>query len=189
MGRSWAQESGPPAPPSPGKRPVPCAPDLGGSSTEGPGLCSWAGWCCVGLTALLAPGSDAKHLKTLSLSYNILGTTALSQTLQSLPVQTLLHLEVSSMVASKTDSGLVEPVVRYLTKVHGWSKHRAMGTLGHPAEAWAGAGAGRALQPWGSSLTWAVDPRWSSEPQAGPRECQAPQCSLLGVLPGGAGYP
>ncbi|XP_036159599.1 tonsoku-like protein isoform X1 [Myotis myotis] len=59
---------------------------------------------------------DAKHLKTLSLSYNILGTTALSQTLQSLPAQTLLHLEVSSIVASKTDSGLVEPVVRYLTK-------------------------------------------------------------------------
>ncbi|XP_070248665.1 tonsoku-like protein [Myotis yumanensis] len=59
---------------------------------------------------------DAKHLKTLSLSYNILGTTALSQTLQSLPAQTLLHLEVSSMVASKTDPGLVEPVVRYLTK-------------------------------------------------------------------------
>lgn len=59
---------------------------------------------------------DAKHLKTLSLSYNILGTTTLAQTLQSLPAQTLLHLEVSSMVASKSDSGLVEPMVRYLTK-------------------------------------------------------------------------
>lgn len=112
-----------PQPPSPGKRPVSCAPGLGDSSPEGPGLCSWAGWYSVELTALLAPGSDAKHLKTLSLSYNILGTTALSQTLQSLPAQTLLHLEVSSMVASKTDSGLVEPVVRYLTKVHGWAKH------------------------------------------------------------------
>ncbi|CAK6439042.1 unnamed protein product [Pipistrellus nathusii] len=59
---------------------------------------------------------DAKHLKTLSLSYNILGTTALAQTLRSLPAQTLLHLEVSSVVASKSDSGLVEPMVRYLTK-------------------------------------------------------------------------
>ncbi|XP_016072127.1 PREDICTED: tonsoku-like protein [Miniopterus natalensis] len=59
---------------------------------------------------------DAKHLKTLSLSYNVLGITALAQTLQSLPAQTLLHLEVSSVVASNCDSGLVEPVVRYLTK-------------------------------------------------------------------------
>ncbi|XP_036904697.1 tonsoku-like protein isoform X1 [Sturnira hondurensis] len=59
---------------------------------------------------------DAKHLKTLSLSYNILGTTALAQTLQSLPAQTLLRLEVSSVVANKSDAGLIEPVVRYLTK-------------------------------------------------------------------------
>ncbi|XP_045716770.1 tonsoku-like protein [Phyllostomus hastatus] len=59
---------------------------------------------------------DAKQLKTLSLSYNILGTTALAQTLQSLPAQTLLRLEVSSVVASKSDAGLMDPVVRYLTK-------------------------------------------------------------------------
>ncbi|XP_053786041.1 tonsoku-like protein isoform X2 [Desmodus rotundus] len=59
---------------------------------------------------------DAKHLKTLSLSYNVLGTTALAQTLQSLPIQTLLRLEVSSVVASKSDAGLMEPMVRYLTQ-------------------------------------------------------------------------
>ncbi|KAM7075227.1 tonsoku-like protein isoform 1-T1 [Molossus nigricans] len=59
---------------------------------------------------------DAKHLKTLSLSYNALGSTALAQTLQSLPAQTLLRLEISSVMANKSDSGLVEPVVRYLTK-------------------------------------------------------------------------
>lgn len=133
---------------------------------------------------LLAPGSDARHLKTLSLSYNILGTTALAQTLQSLPTETLLHLEVSSMVASKTDAGLVEPVVRYLTKVHGWAKHRASGNLG-----W-GRG-GRALQVLKNSVGKLPDLGSGSQgspcPQAGPRECQASQRSLLGVLPGGAG--
>ncbi|KAM5313305.1 tonsoku-like protein isoform 2-T2 [Glossophaga mutica] len=66
--------------------------------------------------ALRCAFQDAKHLKTLSLSYNILGTAALAQTLQSLPAQTLLRLEVSSVVASKSDAGLMEPVVRYLTK-------------------------------------------------------------------------
>lgn len=76
----------------------------------------------MGLMEILSSDSDAKHLKTLSLSYNALGITALAQTLQSLPAQTLLHLEVSSVVASNCDSGLVEPVVRYLTKVHGWGQ-------------------------------------------------------------------
>ncbi|KAM8786169.1 tonsoku-like protein [Rhynchonycteris naso] len=59
---------------------------------------------------------DAKYLKTLSLSYNILGPTALAQTLQSLRTQTILRLELSSVVASKNDSGLMEPMVRYLSK-------------------------------------------------------------------------
>ncbi|XP_011373143.1 tonsoku-like protein [Pteropus vampyrus] len=79
--------------------------------------------CGFGSTFLLshqaALGSafqDAKHLKTLSLSYNVLGATALAQTLQSLPAHTLLRLELSSVVASKSDSGLMEPIVRYLTK-------------------------------------------------------------------------
>ncbi|XP_066121458.1 tonsoku-like protein [Saccopteryx bilineata] len=59
---------------------------------------------------------DAKYLKTLSLSYNILGPTTLAHTLQSLRTQTLLRLELSSVVASKNDSGLMEPMVRYLSK-------------------------------------------------------------------------
>ncbi|XP_073086443.1 tonsoku-like protein isoform X2 [Manis javanica] len=59
---------------------------------------------------------EAKCLKTLSLSYNILGATTLTRVLQSLPTHNLLHLELSSVAASKSDSGLVEPVVRYLTK-------------------------------------------------------------------------
>ncbi|XP_029778912.1 tonsoku-like protein isoform X1 [Suricata suricatta] len=66
--------------------------------------------------ALGSAFQDAKHLKTLSLSYNILGTTALAQALQSLPAHTLQHLELSSVAASKSDSNLMEPVVRFLTK-------------------------------------------------------------------------
>lgn len=64
--------------------------------------------------------AEAKCLKTLSLSYNILGATTLTRVLQSLPTHNLLHLELSSVAASKSDSGLVEPVVRYLTKVRGY---------------------------------------------------------------------
>nr|XP_031546329.1 tonsoku-like protein isoform X2 [Vicugna pacos] len=59
---------------------------------------------------------DAKCLKTLALSYNVLGATALAQALQSLPAHTLLRLELSAVTASKSDTGLVEPMVRYLTK-------------------------------------------------------------------------
>ncbi|XP_045633324.1 tonsoku-like protein isoform X1 [Ursus americanus] len=66
--------------------------------------------------ALGSAFQDAKHLKTLSLSYNILGTAALAHALQNLPAHTLQRLELSSVAASKSDSGLVEPVVRYLTK-------------------------------------------------------------------------
>ncbi|XP_039109989.1 tonsoku-like protein isoform X2 [Hyaena hyaena] len=66
--------------------------------------------------ALGSAFQDAKYLKTLSLSYNILGTTALAQALQSLPTLTLQRLELSSVAASKSDSGLIEPVVRFLTK-------------------------------------------------------------------------
>nr|XP_019572634.1 PREDICTED: tonsoku-like protein [Rhinolophus sinicus] len=67
-------------------------------------------------TALGSAFQEARHLKTLSLSFNILGATALGQTLQSLPAHSLLRLELSSVAAGKSDSGLVEPVVRYLTK-------------------------------------------------------------------------
>lgn len=59
---------------------------------------------------------DAEHLKTLSLSYNPLGTSALARTLQSLSTGALLRLELSSVAAGKSDLGLIEPVVRYLSK-------------------------------------------------------------------------
>ncbi|XP_017367154.1 tonsoku-like protein [Cebus imitator] len=66
--------------------------------------------------ALGSAFQDAECLKTLSLSYNALGVPALGRTLQSLPARTLLHLELSSVAASKGDSGLMEPIVRYLAK-------------------------------------------------------------------------
>ncbi|XP_060053300.1 tonsoku-like protein isoform X3 [Erinaceus europaeus] len=66
--------------------------------------------------ALDSAFQDAKHLKTLSLSYNALGTATLARALRSLPSSTLLHLELSSVSTGKSDSGLVEPVVRYLSK-------------------------------------------------------------------------
>lgn len=64
------------------------------------------------------PDADAERLKTLFLSYNPLGTLALGRTLQSLPTCTLLRLELSSVATGKNDLGLMEPIVRYLTKVH-----------------------------------------------------------------------
>ncbi|KAB0396434.1 hypothetical protein E2I00_012076 [Balaenoptera physalus] len=70
----------------------------------------------AGLTEALALGTGAKCLKTLSLSYNGLGTSALAQALRSLPARTLLRLELGSVAASKSDPGLMEPVVSYLTK-------------------------------------------------------------------------
>lgn len=66
--------------------------------------------------ALRSAFQGAKCLKTLSLSYNGLGASALAQALQSLPARTLLRLELSSVAASKSDPGLTEPVVSYLTK-------------------------------------------------------------------------
>lgn len=86
----------------------------------GLGLRLGSGGGCVWLTEVLVLRADAKHLKTLSLSYNILGTAALAHALQNLPAHTLQRLELSSVAASKSDSGLVEPVVRYLTKVCLW---------------------------------------------------------------------
>lgn len=59
---------------------------------------------------------DAEQLKTLALSYNTLGAPALARVLQSLPACTLLHLELSSVAASKSNSSLIEPVIKYLTK-------------------------------------------------------------------------
>ncbi|XP_054947136.1 tonsoku-like protein isoform X2 [Physeter macrocephalus] len=67
--------------------------------------------------ALGSAFQGAKCLKTLSLSYNGLGPSALAQALQSLPARTLLRLELSSVAASKSDPGLTEPVVSYLTKM------------------------------------------------------------------------
>ncbi|KAM4865019.1 tonsoku-like protein [Thomomys bottae] len=66
--------------------------------------------------ALSSAFQDAEHLKTLSLSYNALGPPALSRALQSLPVHTLLHLELGSVASSKSNLGLMDSVVRYLTK-------------------------------------------------------------------------
>ena len=85
----------------------------------GPGLHSNADGH-MELTEVLGPGADAKHLKTLSLYYNVLGTSALAQALQSLPTHTLLRLELNSVAAIKNDTSLVEPLVRYLTKVRSW---------------------------------------------------------------------
>ncbi|XP_030660311.1 tonsoku-like protein isoform X2 [Nomascus leucogenys] len=67
-------------------------------------------------TALGSAFQDAEHLKTLSLSYNALGAPALARTLQRLPARTLLHLELSSVAAGKSDSDFMEPIVRYLAK-------------------------------------------------------------------------
>ncbi|KAG3273358.1 tonsoku like, DNA repair protein, transcript variant X2 [Ictidomys tridecemlineatus] len=66
--------------------------------------------------ALGSAFQDAEHLKTLSLSYNALGALALTKALQSLPTCTLLHLELGSVAASKSDLGFMEPIVRYLAK-------------------------------------------------------------------------
>lgn len=60
---------------------------------------------------------DAVHLKTLSLSYNLLGAPALARVLQTLPACTLKRLDLSSVAASKSNSGIIEPVIKYLTKV------------------------------------------------------------------------
>ncbi|OWK04469.1 TONSL [Cervus elaphus hippelaphus] len=59
---------------------------------------------------------DTKRLKTLSLSYNGLGPTALAQVLGSLPAHSLLRLELSSVATGKSGLGLTEPVVRYLSQ-------------------------------------------------------------------------
>ncbi|XP_042525395.1 tonsoku-like protein isoform X1 [Dipodomys spectabilis] len=66
--------------------------------------------------ALSSAFQDAEHLKTLSLSYNALGPAALARVLQSLRVCTLLHLELGSVAASKSNLGLMDSVVSYLTK-------------------------------------------------------------------------
>ncbi|XP_060245185.1 tonsoku-like protein isoform X2 [Meriones unguiculatus] len=66
--------------------------------------------------ALAGAFQDAEHLKTLSLSYNTLGGPALARVLQSLPACALLRLELSSVTASKSNLGLIEPIVKYLTK-------------------------------------------------------------------------
>lgn len=58
----------------------------------------------------------ATCLETLSLSYNALGTPALARALHSLPAHSLLRLELGSVAASKSDLGLMEPVLRYLTQ-------------------------------------------------------------------------
>ncbi|KAM6148285.1 tonsoku-like protein [Rhynchocyon petersi] len=58
----------------------------------------------------------AECLKMLSLSYNKLDAQVLAQVLQSMPIRTLLHLELGSVVTRKSNAGLVDPVVEYLSK-------------------------------------------------------------------------
>ena len=59
--------------------------------------------------ALSSTFQDAWCLKTLALSYNGLGATALAQALSSLPTHCLLDLELSTVAASKSDPGLMDP--------------------------------------------------------------------------------
>ncbi|XP_027416208.1 tonsoku-like protein isoform X1 [Bos indicus x Bos taurus] len=66
--------------------------------------------------ALGSAFQDTKCLKTLSLSYNGLGPTALGPVLGSLPAHSLLRLELSSVVTGKSDVGLTDPVVHYLSQ-------------------------------------------------------------------------
>lgn len=135
VGTNWAQESG--------LSPLELGDSGQGPCTQtlrlrlprelSPRLCSRAGaGSCARLTEVLAPNSDASHLKTLSLSYNVLGATALAHTLQNLPAHSLQRLELSSVVSSKSDSGLVEPVVRYLTKVCSWGRMTSCKSLELP---------------------------------------------------------
>ncbi|KAG8515412.1 Tonsoku-like protein, partial [Galemys pyrenaicus] len=65
--------------------------------------------------ALPSSLQGATGLKSLSLSYNTLGSAALARALQSLPAHSLLHLELGA-VAPRGDSGLVEPLIRYLSQ-------------------------------------------------------------------------
>ena len=51
--------------------------------------------------ALSSTFQDTQCLKTLALSYNVLGDTALAQALSSLPAHSLLHLELSAVAATE----------------------------------------------------------------------------------------
>ncbi|XDA87142.1 hypothetical protein R6Z07M_016848 [Ovis aries] len=62
-----------------------------------------------GPVALSSTFQDARCLKTLALSYNGLGAAALAQALSSLPTHRLLDLELSTVAASKSDPGLMDP--------------------------------------------------------------------------------
>ncbi|XP_055981270.1 tonsoku-like protein [Sorex fumeus] len=66
--------------------------------------------------ALGSAFQDAQCLKTLSLSYNALGPTAMAQLLQSLRTSSLLHLDLGSVLGRPHNSDLMEPVAVYLTK-------------------------------------------------------------------------
>ena len=59
--------------------------------------------------ALSSTFQDTQCLKTLALSYNGLGDTALAQALSSLPAHSLLHLQLSTVAASESDPGLMDP--------------------------------------------------------------------------------
>ncbi|XP_061463118.1 tonsoku-like protein isoform X2 [Rhineura floridana] len=59
----------------------------------------------------------AGHLKRLSVSHNLLGSNGLELLLKSLPVETLTHLDISSVGASPGDQQpLQEAVARYLAQ-------------------------------------------------------------------------
>ena len=64
--------------------------------------------------ALSSTFQDARCLKTLALSYNGLGATALAQALSSLPTHCLLDLELSTVAASKIVTQASWTLVSYL---------------------------------------------------------------------------
>ncbi|XP_049710042.1 tonsoku-like protein isoform X3 [Elephas maximus indicus] len=123
---------------------------------------------------------DAERLKTLSLSYNALGAQALAQALQSLPIHALLRLELSSVVASKRDAGLMEPMVRYLTKTQVTWPPRLLLCLGGlcaviPDPVWkppGRQGCERPEQAAPSRVPWA----WASGTRS-PRICRSCSCA------------
>lgn len=102
---------------------------------------------------------DTKCLKTLSLSYNGLGPTALGQVLGSLPAHSLLRLELGSVATGKSDLGLMEPVVRYLSQV------RIQGGTKPEAPLTPRTGGGGAEQEWG---TLSMDPLASGSARSWP---------------------
>ncbi|KAM8966298.1 tonsoku-like protein [Pelodytes ibericus] len=58
----------------------------------------------------------AIHLKTLSLSYNPLGSTGVELVLKTLPHDNISRLELRAVIAGSRESLMIEPFVRYLSQ-------------------------------------------------------------------------